>query len=100
VRDASMPLNGPNSPDVATGKVYRSTVFLRVQWMWLSLPVAVWVISLHRLDGDDMEKSESLRAFAEGQRSAAIVHFATGQRDDMGSRGKAGLVEHWIHDGG
>jgi hypothetical protein len=46
VRDASMPLNGPNSPDVATGKVYRSTVLLRVQWMWLSLPVAVWVISL------------------------------------------------------
>jgi hypothetical protein len=25
---------------------YRSTVFLRFQWMWLSLPVAVWAISL------------------------------------------------------
>ncbi|KAF2833163.1 hypothetical protein CC86DRAFT_5776 [Ophiobolus disseminans] len=33
-------------PDVAIGKAYRSATFLRVEWMWLSLPVTVWVLSL------------------------------------------------------
>jgi hypothetical protein len=46
VRDVSMPKNGSIMSDVAIGKVYRTTIFLKVQWMWLSLPSAVWAISL------------------------------------------------------
>ena len=45
IRDASMPPNGPFSPDVAIGKVLVTTTFVRVEWMWLSLPVFVWVLS-------------------------------------------------------
>jgi hypothetical protein len=41
-----MPLNGPRMPDVAIGKVFVKTTFLRVEWIWLSLPVVVWTISL------------------------------------------------------
>jgi hypothetical protein len=46
VRDASMPINGSRMPDVAIGKVFVTTTFLTVQWMWLSIPIAVWAISL------------------------------------------------------
>jgi len=46
VRDTSMPINGSRMSDVAIGKVFVPTTFLRVEWMWLSLPGAVWAISL------------------------------------------------------
>jgi len=45
MRDASMPGTGLFSPDVAIGKVLVTTKFVRVEWVWLSLPVFVWVLS-------------------------------------------------------
>lgn len=33
-------------PDVAIGKVFVTTTFPRVEWMWLSSLVVVWAISL------------------------------------------------------
>ncbi|CAO2648858.1 Nn.00g098070.m01.CDS01 [Neocucurbitaria sp. VM-36] len=46
VRDVSMPMNGSRMPDVVRGKAFVTTTFLRVEWMWLSLPVVVWVFGL------------------------------------------------------
>lgn len=33
-------------PDVAIGRVFVTTTFLRVEWIWLSLPMVLWTISL------------------------------------------------------
>ena len=33
-------------PDVAIGKLFVTTTFLRVEWIWLSLPVVIWAISV------------------------------------------------------
>lgn len=46
IRDVSIPINGSGVSDVAIGKVFVTTTFLRVEWIWLSLPVAIWAISL------------------------------------------------------
>lgn len=45
VRDASMPTNGSRTLDVALGRTEVTTTFVRVEWQWLSLPVAVWICS-------------------------------------------------------
>jgi hypothetical protein len=42
----SIPINGTRMPDVAVGKAFIGTTFLRVEWMWLSLPVIVLTLSL------------------------------------------------------
>jgi hypothetical protein len=41
-----MPIIGARTSDVAVGKVFVNTTFLKVEWLWLSLPVSVWTISL------------------------------------------------------
>ncbi|KAK3291640.1 uncharacterized protein B0H64DRAFT_435938 [Chaetomium fimeti] len=46
VRDLAVLRNGTGVPYVAEGRVMVVGTFIRVEWAWMALPVAVWVLSL------------------------------------------------------
>ncbi|KAH6649427.1 hypothetical protein F5144DRAFT_607599 [Chaetomium tenue] len=46
VRDLAVVRNGTGVPYVAEGRVNVMGTFIRVEWPWLALPVAVWGLSL------------------------------------------------------
>lgn len=46
VRDAPGLANGTEAPWVATGTTNKTGTFIRVDWVWLTLPIAVWVLSV------------------------------------------------------
>ena len=44
MRRVSMPINRISN-DTTIGKAYVATTFVKIDWVWLSLPVLVWVLS-------------------------------------------------------
>lgn len=46
VRDLAVVRNGTAPPYVAEGRVHVMGTFIRVEWPWLALPVAVWGLSV------------------------------------------------------
>ncbi|KAK0616156.1 hypothetical protein B0T14DRAFT_567780 [Immersiella caudata] len=46
VRDVGVVRNGTEGKEVVKGEVMSMGTFIRVEWPWFALPVAVWVLSL------------------------------------------------------
>ncbi|KAG7286872.1 hypothetical protein NEMBOFW57_009190 [Staphylotrichum longicolle] len=46
VRDVAVSRNGTAAPYVAEGAVHTTGTYIRIEWPWLALPVAVWFLSL------------------------------------------------------
>jgi hypothetical protein len=46
VRDAGSLKNGTTEPYIVSGQVNVTGIFIRVEWPWFALPVAIWFLSL------------------------------------------------------
>jgi hypothetical protein len=46
VRDLAVLRNGTAAPYAAEGQVNAMGTFIRVEWPWMALPVAIWILSL------------------------------------------------------
>ncbi|OIW24869.1 hypothetical protein CONLIGDRAFT_583766 [Coniochaeta ligniaria NRRL 30616] len=46
LRDAGVNANGTRSADLVAGQALASTTLVHVQWYWLALPLAVWLLGL------------------------------------------------------
>jgi hypothetical protein len=46
VRDVAVSRNGTAAPYVAEGAANTTGTYIRVQWPWFALPVAIWLLSL------------------------------------------------------
>jgi hypothetical protein len=42
----SIPTSGSTTSDVVVGKTFIGATFVKVEWIWLSLPVTVWTLAL------------------------------------------------------